>query len=66
MGTEWRKLHRFGRGVHRVEVRSSMGRSAVLAAHFRPGVGLGVQLPRGVLTELQAKEGDAVQVKPVG
>ena len=66
VGTEWRKLHRFGRGVYRVEVRSSMGRSAVLAAHFRSGVGPGVHLPRGVVAELQVKEGDAVQVKPVG
>jgi hypothetical protein len=66
VGVEWRKLHRFGRGVHRVEVRSSTGRIAVLAAHFRPGVGMGVHLPRGVVAEIQAKEGDAVQVKPVG
>jgi Domain of unknown function (DUF4388) len=66
LGAEWRKLHRFGRGVHRVEVRSGTGRSAVLAAHFRPGIGTGVHLPRGVVSELQAKEGDSVQVKPVG
>ena len=66
VGAEWRKLHRFGRGVHRVEVQSSTGRTAVLAARFRSGVGLGVHLPRGVVAELQAKEGDDVRVRPIG
>jgi hypothetical protein len=63
---EWRKLHRFTRGVQRIEVRSKAGRSAILAARFRSGVGLSVLLPRGVVAELQSREGDDVQVRPVG
>ena len=63
---EWRRLHRFGRGVHRVEVRSGAGRSVVLPASFRNGVGGAVQLPRAAATELQVKDGDDVEVRPVG
>jgi uncharacterized protein DUF4388 len=63
---EWRRLQRFARGVQRVEVRSSGGRSVTLAVRFRGGVGRGVFLPRTAVTELQVKEGDDVQVRPVG
>jgi DNA-binding transcriptional ArsR family regulator len=63
---EWRRLHRFARGVHRVEVRSGTGRSVVLLASFRNGVGGAVQLPRAAATELQVKDGDDVEVRPVG
>jgi hypothetical protein len=64
--SEWRKLQRFGRGVQRVEVRSAGGRLAYLPVRFRGGVGRGVFLPRTAVTELQVKEGDDVQVRPVG
>jgi len=62
---DWRRLHRFGRGVLRVEVRSVAGRSVTLAAHFRGGVGRGVHLPRTAVAELRVKEGDEVRVRPV-
>jgi DNA-binding transcriptional ArsR family regulator len=63
---EWRRLHRFGRGVHRVEVRSTAGRSAVLQASFRTSVGGGVHLPRAAAAELQVKDGEDVEVRPIG
>jgi DNA-binding transcriptional ArsR family regulator len=63
---EWRLLHRFGRGVHRVEVRSGSGRSVVLPAAFRSNVGNGVHLPRGAAAELQVKDGEDVEVRPIG
>ena len=63
---EWRKLHRFLRGVQRVEVKSAAGRTALLAAHFKAGAGTGIHLPRGVVADLLAKDGDDVQVRPVG
>jgi hypothetical protein len=66
VGGEWRKLHRFPRGVQRVEVKSAAGRTAFLVAHFKAGVGTSVHLPRGVVADLLAKEGDDVQVRPVG
>ncbi len=62
---EWRKLLRFGRGVHRVEVRSGPGRSATLAAAFRSGLIRDVHLPRGAFGELGLRDGEDVQVKPV-
>jgi hypothetical protein len=66
VGGEWRKLHRFPRGVQRVEVKSAAGRTALLSAHFKGGLGTGVHLPRGVVADLLAQEGDDVQVRPVG
>jgi hypothetical protein len=62
---EWRKLLHFGRGVHRVEVRSAAGRSATLRAAFRSGLIREVHLPRGVFGELGLRDGEDVQVKPV-
>jgi len=63
---EWRRLQRFARGVQRVEVRSAGGRSVQLPVRFRGSVGRGVFLPRTAVAELQVKEGDDVQVRPVG
>lgn len=63
---EWRKLLHFGRGVHRVEVRSGPGRSATLGAAFRAGLIREVHLPRSVFGELGLRDGEDVQVKPVG
>jgi hypothetical protein len=63
---EWRRLHRFGRGVLRIEVRSAAGRSVTLPAHFRGSLGRGVHLPRAAVAELQVKDGDDVRVRPVG
>lgn len=63
---DWRRILRFAAGIHRVEVRSPVGKSATIAASFRAGLGGDVQLPRGFLSELGAREGDEVQVRPVG
>jgi DNA-binding transcriptional ArsR family regulator len=63
---EWRRLLRFSRGVLRVEVRSSIGRSVTLPAQFRSSVGSDVQLPRGAAGDLQVKDGDEVDVRPIG
>jgi hypothetical protein len=63
---EWRRLQRFGRGVQRIEVRSGGGRSVYIPVRFRGGVGRGIFLPRTAVTDLQVKEGDDVQVRPVG
>jgi len=63
---EWRNLLHFGRGVHRVEVRSGPGRSATLGATFRSGLIREVHLPRNVFAELGLRDGEDVQVKPVG
>ena len=63
---EWRKLQWFARGVQRIEIRSAGGRLAYLPVRFRGSVGRGIFLPRTALTELQVKEGDDVQVRPVG
>lgn len=64
---EWKRLLRFGRGVLRVEVRGgAAGRAASLPASFRAGLIREVQLPRSVLSELGLREGEDVQVKPVG
>ncbi|HET7291067.1 MAG TPA: DUF4388 domain-containing protein [Vicinamibacteria bacterium] len=62
---DWRRLLRFGRGVLRVEVRASGGRSALVPASFKGGLVRDVQLPRSVLSELGVREGDDVLVKPV-
>ena len=63
---EWRRLLRFSRGIQKVEVRSSGGRAVALPPQFRSGVGRDVQLPRGAAGELQVKDGDDVDVRPIG
>lgn len=64
---EWKRLLRYGRGVLKVEVRGgASGRAASLPASFRSGLIREVQLPRNVLSELGLREGEDVQVKPVG
>jgi hypothetical protein len=66
LDSEWRRLHRFGRGVQRLEVKAGTGRSVTLPASFRTGVGNGVHLPRAAAAELQVKDGEDVDVRPVG
>ena len=63
---EWRKMPRFMRAILRVEVRSAAGRRVALTPNSRVNIGFEVHLPRAALTELQIKEGDDVQVRPVG
>jgi DNA-binding MarR family transcriptional regulator len=64
---EWKRLLRYGQGVFRVEVRGgAAGRAASLPVSFRSGLIREVQLPRAVLSELGLREGDDVQVKPLG
>jgi len=64
---EWKRLLRYGHGVLRVEVRGGpASRAASLPASFRSGLIREVQLPRSVLSELGLREGEDVQVKPVG
>ncbi len=63
---EWRRAHRFGEGVLRVEVRASRERSAVLGVAFRLGLARTVVLPRATVAELGLHDGDEVSVRPVG
>lgn len=66
METDWRRLLSFGRGVHRVEVRTAAGKSRTAGVHFRSGIQSSVVLSRGMFTELAVREGEDVQVRPVG
>jgi hypothetical protein len=64
---EWKKLLRFSHGVARVELRGgAAGKSVALGASFRGGLIREVHLPRSAFTELGVREGEDVQVKPVG
>ncbi len=64
---DWKKLLRFGHGVLKVEVRGGAAARAVsLTASFRPGLIREVQLPRAVFSDLGLREGEDVQVKPLG
>jgi DNA-binding IclR family transcriptional regulator len=62
---EWTQVARFEGGVARVQVRTLSGRSAVVLASFRSGVGRGIQLPRATMTDLGLREGEDVHVRPV-
>lgn len=62
---EWTKLVRFSRGVLRVEVRASAGKTAILGVAFRSGLLRDVHLPRGTIDELGVREGEEVSVRPV-
>jgi hypothetical protein len=63
---DWRKAPRFQGGVARVELRTlGYKKSAVVASAFRAGLGRDVQLPRPVLQELSAREGDDLLVRPL-
>jgi DNA-binding MarR family transcriptional regulator len=63
---EWKKLRRFPAGVRRVEVRSGAGKTVSLEAAFRPGVQRDIHLPRASVAELGVREGEDVQVRPIG
>ena len=63
---EWRRMLRFAAGVNRVEIRNSGGKSLTAGAHFRGGIQLSVLLARGMFSELGVKEGEDVQVRPIG
>jgi hypothetical protein len=62
---EWKRLLRFGHGVLRVEVRTLNGRSAMLQVAFRPKLARDLHLPRNLLAELGAHDGEEAQVRPV-
>jgi AcrR family transcriptional regulator len=66
VGGEWRRLLRFGGGVARVEIRTAGGKSLTAAASFRSGLNLDVILARAMFSELGVKEGEDVQVRPLG
>jgi len=62
---DWRRAPRFHKGVERVELRTlGYKKSALVAPQFRPGVGKDVHLPRPLLQELGAREGDDLLVRP--
>jgi len=63
--SEWRKINRFANGVLRVEVRSSLGKTAPLGVTFRAGVGRDVHLPRNVVADFGLKEGEEVSIRPI-
>jgi hypothetical protein len=61
---DWKKNPRFGHGVFRVDVRTASGSHAGLSVAFKAGLGREISLPRPVLNELGAHDGDEVFVRP--
>lgn len=65
LDAEWRRWHRFERGVRSIAVRRD-GRPPVFAPIvFRTDLGRDIQLPRPLFVELGLQEGDEVRVRPV-
>ena len=62
---EWKRILRFSHGVHRVEVRTLNGRSALVGVAFRSKLARDLQLPRTLLAELGAHDGEEAQVRPI-
>jgi hypothetical protein len=62
---DWRKNLRFAHGVFRIEVRASSGGHVGVAVTFRSGLGRELVVPRPLLGELGAREGDEVFVRPI-
>lgn len=63
---DWRRIHRFAGGVQKIEVRSTSGKSLSLPVGFRPGLFRDVHLPRTALADLAVREGEDVNVRPIG
>jgi hypothetical protein len=62
---EWTRVARFDAGVTRVQVRTMGGKSAVVPATFRGGLGRDIHLPRTAIAELAVRDGEDVHVRPV-
>ncbi len=62
---EWKRMLRFGHGVLRVEIRTLNGRSGMVQVAFRPKLARDLHLPRNLLAELGAHDGEEAQVRPV-
>jgi hypothetical protein len=62
---DWRRNLRFAHGVFRIEVRASSGGHVAVPVTFRSGLGRELVLPRPLLGELGAQEGDEVFVRPI-
>jgi hypothetical protein len=62
---EWTRVARFEDGVQRVQVRTMAGKSLVVSASFRGGLGRDIQLSRTAIGELGLREGEDVHVRPV-
>lgn len=62
---EWIRVARFEVGVTRVQVRTLGGKSVVLPASFRVGLGRDIHLPRTAIAELGVRDGEDVHVRPV-
>lgn len=62
---DWQRNRRFASGVFRVEVRAGTGSHVATAVTLRPGLGDVITLPRALMAELRAQEGDEVYVRPL-
>ncbi len=63
---EWKRIARFARGVERVRMNSLRGRSRNFRVCFKPDVDGAVLLSDDAIDALAAKEGEKVEVRPIG